>query len=76
MTCRNFRPGFEVTHRVGGVGTSHTADACFLLVPWQKNHRQVRRALHDRGYMLSPTPFDCPFAAGERWRACPFFEPA
>jgi len=74
MTCRHFRPQFEVAHRVGSVGTSHVADACLLLAPWKNNHRQVRRALHERGFLLSPTPFDCPVAAAAQWRRCPFFE--
>jgi len=73
MTCRHFRPKLEITHRVGSIGTSQTADACDLLVPWRQNHKEIRRALRASGLMCSPTPFDCPVAADARWRDCPFF---
>ena len=73
MTCRHFRPHLEIAHRVGSVGTSQTADACDLLVPWNRGHKDTRRALRSAGFMCAPTPFDCPVAAEGRWRACPFF---
>lgn len=74
MTCVHFRPNLEVTSQVGAIGMSQTADACDLLVPSRKNHRQVRRALYDRGFMIPPTAFGCPAARDARWRDCPLFE--
>ncbi len=76
MTCIHYRPNLHVTSQVGSVGMSQTADACELLLPVRKNHQEIRRMLYDNGFICTPTRFDCPVAAADKWTNCPFFEPA
>ncbi len=72
MDCNHFLPAMPLSDSLRAGLSISRADACALLLPSNPKHEEHRATLQAEG--LKPVPvFACPFAAGGRWKACPYF---
>ena len=72
MDCDHFRPNMPLSGQLRVGLTRDRADACVLLLPTDPRHEEYRAALEAKGFKLVPA-FTCPFAAGARWKFCPYY---
>ena len=71
MDCEHFRPNMPLSDQLRVGLPFNRADACVLLLPADPRHEEYREALQAKGFKLVPA-FACPFAAGARWKFCPY----